>query len=423
MKSPSSTLIVAFAVLVSAGCGQPPDAVFVPNRGKVDGLLPEARDMVAAALVENFGTPNKLVAWEKFPIDFGAGDKDLPEKDPRYDDGWRLVEGRHLYMTHCMHCHGVSGDGDGPTSRFLSPRPRDYRQGTFKFKSTRFGVKPTRDDLVHTLEHGIPGTYMPSFVLLGKERLGLLVDYVRWLSIRGSVEISLADALAASGATERDVARALENDDTKKLKRADAVEQAMKAVRDDVPEMVETAAGDVNDFWQAAQEPDNVVVPKVKRTLPTKDSIGRGRLLFLSQYPDPKNPDPKKKTKCAECHGESGRGDGPNTEEFWKIPDVKPERKYEVAGLHDNWGHPQKPRDLTRGLYRGGRRPLDIFRRVHEGIPGTQMPGFGSALSQEEIWDIVNYVLSIPFDGEYSAGPSDLIEAKEQKKEVATAED
>src|SRR5262245_16489720 len=198
-------LVVALAALGLAGCGQPPDAVFAPNRDKVDLLLPEARAMVNTALLENFGTPNKLIAWEKFPIDYG---KPVPEADDaqkhRREAGWRLMEGRSLYMTHCVHCHGVAGDGNGPTARFLSPRPRDYRPGTFKFKSTRFGIKPTHNDLVHILEQGIPGTYMPSFVLLGPERLGLLVDYVRWLSIRGSFEIQLAAALAAAGATETD---------------------------------------------------------------------------------------------------------------------------------------------------------------------------------------------------------------------------
>ena len=425
MKVQQLSLIMACASLVFSGCGQPPDAVFATNRDKVDPLLPEARGMVTTALLENFGTPNKLVAWQKFSIDYG---KPVADADDAHQDrtrpGWRLLEGRNLYMQHCVHCHGVAGDGDGPTARFLNPRPRDYRPGIFKFKSTRFGIKPTHDDLVHLLEQGIPGTYMPSFVLLGPEKLGLLVDYVRWLSIRGSFEIQLATALVGAGATEKDVAQTLANDETKKLNRQDAAEQAMKGIRGDLAEMIETSAGDVSDFWQSADQPENVIAPKVKRTAPTKESIGRGKLLFLSQYPDPKAPDPKKKTKCAECHGELGRGDGPNTEEFWKVPDSKPERKYEVAGLHDDWGHPQKPRDLTRGLYRGGRRPLDIFRRVHQGIPGTQMPGFGAALSEEEIWDVVNYVLSIPFDGEHSAGPTELIEGKvEDKKEVAATED
>jgi len=117
-----------------------------------------------------------------------------------------------------------------------------------------------------------------------------------------------------------------------------------------------------------------------------------------------------------------GRGDGPNTEKFWPIPNSQPERKYEVAGLHDEWGFPQTPRNLTRGIYRGGRRPIDIYRRVHEGIPGTQMAGFADVLkTDEEIWDLVNYVLSVPFEGQRSPYPGD-VEADAEKKVATTSE-
>ena len=65
----------------------------------------------------------------------------MDDDNPRSKDGWRLKDGRNLYMQHCLHCHGVSGDGAGPTAKFLNPRPRDYRQGIFKFKSTQAPIK------------------------------------------------------------------------------------------------------------------------------------------------------------------------------------------------------------------------------------------------------------------------------------------
>ena len=49
---------------------------------------------------------------------------------------YRQAGGYALYRLHCLHCHGVSGAGDGPTAPFLYPRPRDYRKGLFKFTST-----------------------------------------------------------------------------------------------------------------------------------------------------------------------------------------------------------------------------------------------------------------------------------------------
>jgi mono/diheme cytochrome c family protein len=404
--------LAILAALGYAGCGQPPAATFAVNHQKLDPLIPEARSKVDETLSKYFGTPNELVAWKKFTIDYGAGDAKLPEGDPRHDDGWRLIEGRHLYMQHCVHCHGVAGDGDGPTARFLNPRPRDYRQGIFKFKSTLYEARPSREDLKRTLDQGIPGTYMPSFVLLGDEKLLLIIDYVRWLSIRGSMEIKLSEELSALFATKQDIEQTLRDDQTKKLTRAAAVADVMKSVEEGLPGLIEDIAATLADDWKTADLPETAIAPTVKRTPPTKDSIDRGRELFLSKVPG-------KKTECLECHGVSGRGDGGNTEKFWPIPGTKPERKYEEPGLHDIWGHAQSPRDLTRGIYRGGRRPVDIYRRVHQGIPGTQMPPFGKMLKPEEIWDVVNYVLSIPFDGEQAPYPSELNDEDEGKHKVA----
>jgi mono/diheme cytochrome c family protein len=63
------------------------------------------------------------------------------------------------------------------------------------------------------------------------------------------------------------------------------------------------------------------------------------------------------------------------------------------------------PRNLREGVFRGGRRPIDVFWRISAGIPGTPMPASGPAaegaqgtLKQEEIWQIVDYVHSLPFE-------------------------
>ena len=102
--------------------------------------------------------------------------------------GHRLTYARTLYMKHCMHCHGVSGDGNGPTAEYLNPKPRDYRQGMFKFTSTKQQDRARRDDLRRTVKLGIPGTYMPSFMLLSDFDTDAIVEYIRWLSLRGEFE-------------------------------------------------------------------------------------------------------------------------------------------------------------------------------------------------------------------------------------------
>src|SRR5205823_5161144 len=90
-------------------------------------------------------------------------------------------------------CHGVSGDGHGPTARWVHPHPRDFRQGLFKFASVdrlklASDSPPRRDDLVRTLQQGIEGTAMPSFGLLEPAEIEDLVSYVIHLSIRGHAE-------------------------------------------------------------------------------------------------------------------------------------------------------------------------------------------------------------------------------------------
>ena len=74
--------------------------------------------------------------------------------------------------------------------------------------------------------------------------------------------------------------------------------------------------------------------------------------------------------------------------------------KYSNRGLHDIWGNQLPPRDLHRGIYRGGRRPIDIYRRIVVGIKGTPMPGTANKLQPEQVWDLVNYVLSIPTENQ-----------------------
>ena len=62
-----------------------------------------------------------------------------------------------LYRQHCLHCHGVTGAGDGPTAAVPLSPPRDYRPGLFKFTSTNpRNAKPTRDDLRRrTIRYGL----------------------------------------------------------------------------------------------------------------------------------------------------------------------------------------------------------------------------------------------------------------------------
>src|SRR4030095_11164695 len=84
--------------------------------------------------------------------------------------------------------HGAEGGGNGSTSQFLEPRPRDYRPGKFKFTARKEKAPPRHEDLFRTLAEGVYTTAMPSFRRFSDAQLHGLVDYVRLLAIRGETE-------------------------------------------------------------------------------------------------------------------------------------------------------------------------------------------------------------------------------------------
>jgi len=306
------------------------------------------------------------------------------------DGGNVLKHGRELYQRHCSHCHGTSGDGAGPTAAYLNPRPRDYRHGVFKFTSTNGQAKASRNDLKRILTNGIPGTYMPSFVpMLDEGELAHVIEYVRFLAMRGEFERRLVSELSGDYSSDA-VASRVESGETVQ----EIVEELKGVLGEDIQDSLEFVGESLSDDWTAADEEDAVVVPSVSRVPDTIESRRIGRELFLS-----------KDVGCADCHGIDGRGDGPQTTIFEKNPVT--EKLYGEPGLHDIWDNINQPRNLTYGIYRGGRRPVDLFQRVHAGIKGTRMPSFKN-LEHEKIWHIVNYVLSIPFESEPGrAAPSE----------------
>src|SRR3954453_12350729 len=69
-------------------------------------------------------------------------------------------EGREVYERNCTICHGVRGDGNGEMAAELGVKPRSFRMGEFKYRSTPWGKLPTTDDLIRTIRHGVTGTTM-----------------------------------------------------------------------------------------------------------------------------------------------------------------------------------------------------------------------------------------------------------------------
>jgi mono/diheme cytochrome c family protein len=89
-------------------------------------------------------------------------------------------KGEALYAQKCAVCHGATGKGDGAAEFVLFPKPRDLTSGKFKIRSTP--SLPTDDDLFRVVSQGIPGTAMPSWMVLTPPQRWDLVAYVKSLS-------------------------------------------------------------------------------------------------------------------------------------------------------------------------------------------------------------------------------------------------
>jgi mono/diheme cytochrome c family protein len=87
-----------------------------------------------------------------------------------------------VYGQHCAACHGAKGDGSGPASVWLFPRPRNFSAGMFKIKSTPGTALPTDEDLFGTITRGMPGSSMPSFTYLSEQERRDAVQYIKYLT-------------------------------------------------------------------------------------------------------------------------------------------------------------------------------------------------------------------------------------------------
>ena len=64
----------------------------------------------------------------------------------------------------------------------------------------------------------------------------------------------------------------------------------------------------------------------------------------------------------------------------------------------DVWENPLRPANLIDGTYKGGQRPLDLYWRLAKGINGAKMPAHAGLLTDDQIWDVVNFVLAVRDD-------------------------
>lgn len=97
-----------------------------------------------------------------------------------------VKRGKVLYAKHCVGCHGEKGDGKGPAAYGLDPKPRDFTEAIFKFRSTKTGSIPTDEDIERSIRDGVPGTSMPAFRLFSDNEITALAHYIKVFDTKDS---------------------------------------------------------------------------------------------------------------------------------------------------------------------------------------------------------------------------------------------
>lgn len=328
--------LIPLALLGLAGCGSPPayppDLVFAPRADRLVLKLPDRHPPDAGlagpasdelARLDGLGgrtaDPADLPADARAALDgyltdtFGTPATPVVKADGADDLGLtpdRLAEGGRLFRRHCLHCHGLAGDGDGPSGQRMHPRPRDFRRGAFKFVSAGEGGKPRRADLARTLRDGLPGSAMPPFGLLDDAKRDLLAGYVTFLSVRGQVEFRTLAGLAG----------------------------------DDPPDGVAEFAGEqlataLRQWREAEAAPPGPPSPEEG----DEAAVRRGYELFVGGG----------SSGCLSCHEDFGR---------------KSALRYTV------WGTAARPKNLTEPGFKGGDRLDDLYHRIRHGVQPVGMP-------------------------------------------------
>jgi mono/diheme cytochrome c family protein len=127
----------------------------------------------------------------------------------------------------------------------------------------------------------------------------------------------------------------------------------------------------------SSQEARNPTAAALKNPVPaTPESIAAGRKAYDAN--------------CAGCHGDKAQG---------AVKAGTP-----ISIIQEQGG--KQPSDLTDAVWDHGSSDGEIFTVIKRGIPPTMMAGWGGALSDTEIWNIVNYLRALAAHADVPAAPA-----------------
>jgi len=238
--------------------------------------------------------PLVLLAALSLPATVFATMPDAVQKD-------KLEAGKKVYFKRCIWCHGIVGEGDGPSADRLFTRPRNFIQGTFKIRSTDSGDLPLDADLLATVRNGLPGSAMPA-----------------WGEFLSDAEIAAVIQFVKSLVQDREF-----DDEDEEL-------------------TIQDFGGTFKENKWGTSKPYHLGVPG--------DAIAKGKEVFI-------------KNKCFECHGGEGRGDGnPTMNDDWGFPIVAADWQ-QCWNFRGSRRDPYNPFNIVRTITTGmNGTPMPNFR-------------------------------------------------------------
>src|SRR5215475_3614716 len=103
---------------------------------------------------------------------------------------------------------------------------------------------------------------------------------------------------------------------------------------------------------------------------------------------------------CAQCHGETGKGDGPSR------ATMNPKNPV--------------PANFTDAKFMAGLSPFKAYNAISFGVENTAMASF-AALSEEQCWQVAFYVLSLRFSADSAKAGASLLQSKNVTSDLITA--
>lgn len=104
-------------------------------------------------------------------------ERKLPERNPVAMSAQSIKRGEDIFVARCGGCHGRKGDGKGPNSLDIVPRPRNLH-------NTAFVDSVDDRRMFESILYGVQGTAMPSWIDYGLSQrdTGDLVNFIRSLN-------------------------------------------------------------------------------------------------------------------------------------------------------------------------------------------------------------------------------------------------